>query len=82
MCGPYGWNMGGWWMMLLMGLFWLLVVAGVIALIVWLVSRTRASGGGQTDAALDILRQRYARGEIDQGEYERMKQELSGGAMP
>ena len=64
-------------MMFLMGIFWLLVVAGIIVLIVWLVNRTRTPGEGRADTALDILRQRYARGEIGQEEYERLKRELT-----
>ena len=69
--------MGGWWIMLVMGLICLVVAAVAVALIVWLVGRTRAPGAGQPDTALDILRQRYARGEIGQEEYERMKGELT-----
>jgi len=71
----YGWMGAGWGFM---GLFWLLIVFGIIALLVWLGSGKR-SGGGQEeppDSALDILRERYARGEIDREEFERMRRDL------
>ncbi|HUF39390.1 MAG TPA: SHOCT domain-containing protein [Anaerolineales bacterium] len=65
--------------LLLMVLFW----GGLIALAVWLVTALsrngqRASqppaGGGSTP--LEILGQRYARGEIGRDEYEQMKSDL------
>jgi putative membrane protein len=62
-------------------LFWLLVlgliVGGGAYLIVALV---RQNGGPaeQDGAALEILRQRYARGEIDREEWQRMRETLSG----
>lgn len=70
-----GWGMG--WGMgpvggVLMLLFWLAVVAFVVWLIVTL---TRGSGRAGA-SALEILKQRYARGEIDKDEYERRKQDL------
>jgi putative membrane protein len=49
----------------------------LVLLIRWLVaeSRPRSSGGGET--ALDILKKRYARGEIDQQEFEAKKRDLA-----
>lgn len=76
MCGP--WGAGGWGMMIFMSLFWLLV----IALVAWLVYRLAAGGRGGPGArprggeAEEILKQRYARGEIDRETYERMLDEL------
>jgi len=82
----YGWGWGGhhpmWWMwgawgigmMLFVLLFWGLVIAGVVLGIRWLVRQGRDS---RPDSALDILRQRYARGEIDQEEFEAKKRDLS-----
>lgn len=77
MCGPYGWGMGGWWMMLLMAVFWLLLIAGIVLIIVWLVNRSRWTTVGNSGSALDILKERFARGEIDREEFERMKREIS-----
>jgi len=34
-------------------------------------------GSGFGESAIDVLNKRYAKGEIDQGEYEKMKRELT-----
>ena len=46
----------------LMLLFWVLVIGGVVLGIRWLATQGRES---RSDTALEILRQRYARGEIN-----------------
>jgi putative membrane protein len=46
----------------------LLALVGVVAIIVWLVQW--ASGYKRSRTALDILNERFARGEIDRDEYE------------
>lgn len=75
MYGPYD-HMGGFGLlfMLFVAIFWLLVIGGIIALIVWLVRRTTATPGSN---AIDILNTRYAKGEISREEYERMKREIT-----
>ena len=60
-------------MTLMMLVFWGLVVTVLVLGIRWLVSAKRAGG---SDAALDILRQRYARGEIDREEFLARKRDL------
>jgi putative membrane protein len=70
-----GFGYGG-WMMALGGLFWLLIFAVVVAVIVrathtaWPPNRQLRSTG------LDILEERYARGEIQRDEYLQKKQDL------
>lgn len=57
----------GWWM----ALWWILGLA-VVVLLVWMV--TRAAGGpvGRSDESPEqILKRRYARGEIDREDYDR-----------
>jgi putative membrane protein len=49
------------------------VIAGLVFAIRWLVSPKREAG---SDTALDILRQRYARGEIDKEEFLARKRDL------
>ncbi len=61
---------GGWWMMLWMVLFW----AGLVLLVVWAVRAVSGEGQGASRAggtnALQILEERFARGEIDREEFE------------
>ncbi len=54
-------------------LFWILVIAGVALIIKWLWQRPAQ------DSPLEILKRRYARGEIDRETYQRMKRELEDG---
>lgn len=67
----------GWWGMTF---FWILVIVGIVFLIKWLVEQGRTSRkpfeGGE--GALDILKKRYARGEIDKEEFEQKKKDLMG----
>jgi len=79
--GPHmmfgGWG-GGWLGWIMMILFWVLIVAGVVALVKWLITSSRPSSevGRSGGNALDILRERYARGEITKDEFEGMKKDI------
>lgn len=76
--GPmgYGWG-GGLLGMLLMLLFLALIVGGVVLVVRSLVGQGPGDGGaGRGDSALDIVRRRYASGEISKEEFERMKADL------
>ncbi len=68
----------GWWGPgfggIFMILWWGLVIVGIVVLVRWLISFSR--GGGAEKDVLDILKERYARGEIDQVEYEKMRHDL------
>jgi len=71
------WGMWGIWgigMMLMMLVFWGVVITGIVFGIRWLVSQGH---GSRSDTALDILRQRYARGEINKEEFEAKKRDLT-----
>ena len=73
----YGFDQGGWMMFgggLTMLLVWLVPIALVVALVVYLFRGPRAGGIGTT--ALDILKERYARGEIGKDEFEQKKRDL------
>jgi putative membrane protein len=73
-----GWGMG-WFGMIIMLVFWILVIIGLVFLIKWLIQSTR--GAGQVpqsgSKALEILKERYARGEIDKAEFEEKKRDLA-----
>ena len=68
-CGA-GW---GFW-----GIFMVLFWGGLIALIIWGVMRlSKKDDGNETKSnALDIARERYAKGEISKEEFEQIKQDL------
>lgn len=75
--GSGGWMMSGMW--LISGLFWIAIIAGVVLLVKWLTDR---NGQGKTsttasESPLDILKKRYAKGEIDKEAFEQMKRDLS-----
>ena len=77
--GMMGWGYGmGWFGQIIMLAFWIAVIVGIVFLIRWLVLSTRASGNKthSEDSALEILRKRYARGEIDKEEFEEKKKDL------
>ena len=71
--GNCGWGMGfGWiWMIL----FWGLVIAGIVY-IVRALSR-RAGRSWPEETPLDMLKKRYAKGEITKEEFDRMKDDLA-----
>lgn len=71
----HGWcGMGFGWVSMI--LFSALVVAGLVILVRWLAAQSSASKGEQSKTALEILQERYARGEIGREEFEQKKQDL------
>lgn len=69
-----GWNWGMGFGGIFMILFWGLIVLGIVALGKWLFSGS--GSGGSSKRSLEILQERYARGEISREEYERIRQDL------
>src|SRR3989337_383876 len=67
------WGVGGLGMMVLGFLFWVAVIVALVLGIRWLVRQGRPEAG---DSALEILRQRYARGEINREEVEAKRKDL------
>jgi putative membrane protein len=77
--GMMGWGYGmGWFGPIFMVIFWIAVIVGIIFLIRWLVVSTRggSSSAKAEDSALEILKRRYARGEINKEEFEEKKKDL------
>ena len=72
------WGMGGFGGIFMI-FFWVLIIAGVIMFIRWLIQGTGRKGfGGNTGSnALEILKERYARGDIDKTQFESMKRDLA-----
>ena len=68
--GMMWWGMG--WIFML--IFWGLIVFGLILLIRWLIGMTKIAKS--EESALDILKKRYARREIDKEEFEQKKRDL------
>lgn len=73
-----GWMNAALWVNLLLGLGLLALVIIGIAGIQWLLSGAHSSQPNRgPDRSLEIVRERYARGEINRDEFERMHQDLS-----
>jgi putative membrane protein len=76
------WGTGGWIWMGLMMLAGLVVIVAVIYLLFkgFSSSETRGafSSAGYKETPLEIARRRYAAGEINQEEFERIRKDLSG----
>jgi putative membrane protein len=69
----FAWGAGGLVMMLMMVLVWALLIVGLVFGVRWLAAHGRPA---HRDEAAEILRQRYARGEIDKQEFEMLKRDL------
>ena len=72
-----GWGMGfgGPFMILT----WVLVIAAIVVLVKWLADSS-TDRSARDKAPLEILRERYARGEIDRQEYEQKRRDLEAPA--
>lgn len=87
--GRYGgWRMGpgmmgswgmGWFGGIFMVVFWILILLGFVLGIKWLLQVTgkKEDSGQHGSRAIDILKERYARGEIDKAQFDSMKRDLS-----
>jgi putative membrane protein len=73
MMGSFGM---GWFMPIFMIIFWVLIIWAIVALIRGLSSS--GNSAKQADSAVEILKKRYAQGEISKQEYEEKKKDLVG----
>ena len=72
-----GWGGGwGWFGFIHMLLWWFLIILGIAVLAKWLFGASGGTRIGEGDRALSILRERYARGEIDKAEFEARERDL------
>lgn len=65
--GNYGFGMGFGWIFMI--LFWVIVIFLVVALV-------KKASSGEKETAKEILKKRYARGEISKEEFERLKEDI------
>lgn len=78
---PHMWGGGGWGGMIfgpILGLLYIgLIVVAVIFLVRWLGGEFGARPGSRSRTAIQILEERFARGDIDKDEFEERKRLLS-----
>jgi cytochrome c oxidase cbb3-type subunit 2 len=75
MMGGWGWGLG----MMVGWLFWIAVLVLVVVAIWRLLEGRGGTSRGRDESPLEILKRRYARGEIDRDEFEAKKRDLGYG---
>jgi putative membrane protein len=71
----YGWGMGfglGWFTMII---FWALLILGIFYLVKIIAGSPKK--GDKEETAIDILKKRYAKGEISKEEFDKMKDDIA-----
>jgi putative membrane protein len=70
----YGWDaagLGGWWMLVGMAIFAVVVLGSV-----WLIVHRPGDGGTSRSTAEEILRERFARGELTGDQFDEASRKL------
>ncbi len=63
-----------WWMWLIMIIFWIIIISLIVWAVVFFTRRVGPGGSYESSSrAVNIARDRYARGEISKEEFERIK---------
>ncbi len=74
MMGAWGAAANPWWGIAML-IFWAVIIAGMILLIVWAMRQVGA-GADASRSPLDILKERYARGDVTREQFEQMRRDL------
>ncbi|CAG0957750.1 MAG: hypothetical protein MPEBLZ_01110 [Candidatus Methanoperedens nitroreducens] len=74
MMDNWGYGMMGGGMLIVGLIFWILILVGLVLLIKYLWQGAGMRGG--PESALEVLKKRYARGEISKEEFEEKKKDL------
>ena len=73
--GPgWGYMGGGGWLPML--LFWALIIFGIIAFVRWMGHGHHHGLHDYGRSALDVLKERYVKGEMDKKEFEEKRRDL------
>ena len=76
----YFWHWSFWWFPLFMPIFWIVIIAVVLYLVFRRGGPRKpwepAQESGPRESALDILKKRYAKGEISKDQFEQMKRDI------
>lgn len=59
-----------------MWIFWIAIIVGIFFLVKWIVMQSKTGEQKGEESPLEILKKRYARGEIDKEEFEQKKKDL------
>lgn len=73
----YGYQTYGFFGPIFMVLFWAIIIFSVIALVRWATAQPKGGETRKEKEPLDILKERYAKGEIDKKEFEEKKKGLT-----
>ena len=71
-----GYGAYGGWGLLFSIFWWALIIAVIVLLVRWVAGRRGQSWYDREKSPLEILKERYAKGEIDKNEFEEMKKDL------
>lgn len=76
--GSMGWGAGwSFFGMLHMVLWWVLIVLGIVVLAKWLFAGRPRDDERDGNRAMNVLKERYARGEIERDEFEQKKRDIA-----
>ena len=70
----YGWGPGFGWIVMI--LFWGIVIVGIVAMARWVSEGRSGKTEPRERTAMEILKERYARGEIESEEFKKKSRDL------